>query len=131
MTIPFHEDELIARCQAVLRSVQKVFTKKIIYIDQLSLNLETHEVFVGDVAVSLTGKEYMILELLVLQRGTLITKTSLLNHLYNCSVEPDIKIIDVFVCKLRKKLQDAGADDFISTIWGQGYIFRKSISHKE
>lgn len=128
VTIPFHEDELIARCKAVLRRVQKVFSKKIIHIDKLSLHLETHEVFVDDVLVHLTGKEYMILELLVLQRGTLITKSALLNHLYNCSVEPDIKIIDVFVCKLRRKLQQAGAEDFISTIWGQGYIFRKSGS---
>ena len=79
----------------------------------------------------MTGKEYLILELLILQRGTLITKAALLNHLYKCNVEPDIKIIDVFVCKLRKKLQDAGAEDFISTIWGQGYIFRKSTMDSE
>lgn len=129
--IPFHEDELIARANAVLRRVQKVFSKKLINIDKLSLNLETHEVFVDDHLIHLTGKEYMILELLVLQRGTLITKSTLLNHLYNSSVEPDIKIIDVFVCKLRRKLQQAGAEDFISTIWGQGYIFRKSVSSNE
>lgn len=129
--IPFYEDELIARCKAVLRRVQKVFSKKIIHIDALSINLETHEVFVNKALVHLTGKEYLILELLILQRGTLITKAALLNHLYKCNVEPDIKIIDVFVCKLRKKLQDAGAEDFISTIWGQGYIFRKSTMDSE
>ena len=115
--IPFNDDELIARCGAVLRRVQKVFSKKIIYIDKLSLNLETHEVFVDENLVHLTGKEYLILELLILQRGTLITKTTLLNHLYKC--------------KLRRKLQQAGADDFISTIWGQGYIFRKSNYNEE
>lgn len=131
VTIPFNSEELIARCKAVLRRVQKVFSKKIIHIDNLTLNLETHEVFVNHKPVHLTGKEYLILELLILQRGTLISKMALLNHLYNCSIEPDIKIIDVFVCKLRKKLQDAGVEDLISTIWGQGYIFRKSLAHSE
>lgn len=131
VTIPFNDEELVARCKSVLRRVQKVFSKKLIMIGKLSVNLETHEIFVNNVLIHLTGKEYLILELLILQRGVLITKTALLNHLYKCNVEPDIKIIDVFVCKLRRKLQQAGADDYISTIWGQGYIFRKAVTDIE
>ena len=94
------------------------------------LNLDTREVTVAGHPVHLTGKEYAILELLMLRKGVVMTKEAFLNHLYGGMDEPEVKIIDVFICKLRKKLAQAGADNLIATVWGRGYVLREpSISH--
>ena len=74
----------------------------------------------------MTNKEYAILELLILRRGTILTKEMFLNHLYSSVDEPEMKIIDVFICKLRKKLSDAaGGRDYIDTVWGRGYMLKE------
>ncbi len=74
----------------------------------------------------LTGKEYQMLELLSLRKGTTLTKEMFLNHLYGGMDEPELKIIDVFICKLRKKLASAaGGKNFIETVWGRGYVLRE------
>jgi two-component system, cell cycle response regulator CtrA len=92
---------------------------------RLVVNLDTRVVSVGDQPVHLTGKEYGILELLSLRKGTTLTKEMFLNHLYGGMDEPELKIIDVFVCKLRKKLAQAtGGVHYIETIWGRGYVLR-------
>ena len=96
----------------------------------LLLNLDSHEVLVDGQPVHLTGKEYAILELLVLRKGMVLTKEAFLNHLYGGMDEPEMKIIDVFICKLRKKLANAGADNLIGTVWGRGYMIREpSATH--
>ena len=85
-----------------------------------------------DKSVHLTGKEYGILELLSLRKGTTLTKEMFLNLLYNGMDEPELKIIDVFVCKLRKKLATASTDDdYIHTVWGRGYVLRDPEKKKE
>jgi two-component system cell cycle response regulator CtrA len=94
----------------------------------LRLNIDSKEVSVGQTPVRLTGKEYAILELLVLRKGTVLTKEAFLNHIYGGMDEPEIKIIDVFICKLRKKLAQAGAPNLIGTVWGRGYILREQTS---
>jgi len=94
----------------------------------LLLNLDSHEVAVDGQPVHLTGKEYAILELLVLRKGMVLTKEAFLNHLYGGMDEPEMKIIDVFICKLRKKLALAGADNLIGTVWGRGYMIREPSS---
>ena len=91
----------------------------------LVADLNTGVVSVDDRPVHLTGKEYGILELLSLRKGTTLTKEMFLNHLYGGMDEPELKIIDVFVCKLRKKLAQAtGGNHYIETIWGRGYLLR-------
>ena len=91
----------------------------------MSVNLDTHMVEVEGRSVHLTGKEYGILELLSLRKGTTLTKEMFLNHLYGGMDEPELKIIDVFICKLRKKLADAtGGEHYIETVWGRGYVLR-------
>jgi len=91
----------------------------------LVVNLGTQAVFVGDPPVPLTGKEYAILELLSLRKGIVLTKDMFLDELYDGTDEPDAKIIDVFVCKLRKKLAHAtGGSNYIETVWGRGYVLR-------
>src|SRR6202041_2761447 len=94
-------------------------------VGPLVLNLDSRGVTVGGVALHLTGKEYAMLELLALRQGNLITKEMFLNHLYGGMDEPEMKIIDVFICKLRKKLVQAGADNLIGTVWGRGYMVRE------
>jgi two-component system, cell cycle response regulator CtrA len=120
---PFDKTELLARMQAVLRR-SKGYSQPTLRIGEVVLNLDSREVAVGGTQVHLTGKEYAILELLVLRKGMVLTKEAFLNHLYGGLDEPEMKIIDVFVCKLRKKLAQAGAGQLISTVWGRGYMVR-------
>jgi two-component system, cell cycle response regulator CtrA len=123
ITKPFDKAELLARIQAVVRR-SKGFSQPVLRVGPLHLNLDSREVTVGGKPVHLTGKEYAILELLVLRKGMVLTKEAFLNHLYGGMDEPEMKIIDVFVCKLRKKLAQAGADGLIGTVWGRGYMIR-------
>ena len=91
----------------------------------------TRTVDVDGQPLHLTGKEYGIIELLSLRKGTTLTKEMFLNHLYGGMDEPEVKIIDVFICKLRKKLEDAsGGDNYIETVWGRGYVLRDPTAEK-
>ncbi len=121
---PFDKAELLARMQAVLRR-SKGYSQPALQVGNLRINLDTREVQVDGSTVHLTGKEYAILELLVLRKGIVLTKEAFLNHLYGGMDEPEMKIIDVFVCKLRKKLAQAGAGNLIGTVWGRGYMVRQ------
>jgi two-component system, cell cycle response regulator CtrA len=127
MTKPFDKAELLARVQAVVRR-SKGFSQPKLRVGPMQLNLDSREVTVSGQVVHLTGKEYAILELLVLRKGMVLTKEAFLNHLYGGMDEPEMKIIDVFVCKLRKKLALAGADNLIGTVWGRGYMIREPAS---
>ncbi|CAA9288662.1 MAG: hypothetical protein AVDCRST_MAG08-4436 [uncultured Acetobacteraceae bacterium] len=120
---PFDAQELVARIQAVVRRA-KGFAQSSLSVGDLTLNLGSREVTVAGTPIHLTGKEYAILELLVLRKGMVLTKEAFLNHLYGGMDEPEVKIIDVFICKLRKKLAQAGADNAIGTVWGRGYMLR-------
>ena len=124
ITKPFDRAELLARIQAVVRR-SKGFSHPSLQVGELQLNIDSHEVLVNGRHVRLTGKEYAMLELLALRKGITLTKEAFLNHLYGGMDEPDSKIVDVFICKLRKKLADAGAPDLIGTVWGRGYILRE------
>jgi len=124
MTKPFHKDELVARIQAVVRR-SKGHSQSVITTGKLTVNLDAKTVEVDGARVHLTGKEYQMLELLSLRKGTTLTKEMFLNHLYGGMDEPELKIIDVFICKLRKKLSVAtGGKNYIETVWGRGYVLR-------
>jgi two-component system, cell cycle response regulator CtrA len=124
ITKPYDNAELLARMQAVVRR-SKGFSQPKLSVGPLQLNLDSREVTVDGSQVHLTGKEYAILELLVLRKGMVLTKEAFLNHLYGGMDEPEMKIIDVFVCKLRKKLAQAGGENLIGTVWGRGYMIRE------
>src|ERR1700751_3485120 len=131
MTKPFHKDELVARIHAIVRR-SKGHAQSVIQTGDLVVNLETKTVEVGGQRVHLTGKEYQMLELLSLRKGTTLTKEMFLNHLYGGMDEPELKIIDVFVCKLRKKLSVAtGGENYIETGWGRGYVLRDPPADSE
>ena len=125
MTKPFHKTELIARVHAIVRRSQG-HAQSIVQTGDLIVNVDAKTVHIKEVRVNLTGKEYRMLELLSLRRGTTITKEMFLSQLYGGMDEPEIKIIDVFMCKIRKKLAIAsGGKDYIETVWGRGYLLRE------
>lgn len=124
MTKPFHREELVARIHAIIRR-SKGHSQSIIKTGRVMVNLDAKTVEVGGKTVHLTGKEYQMIELLSLRKGTTLTKEMFLNHLYGGMDEPELKIIDVFICKLRKKLATAtGGESHIETVWGRGYVLR-------
>jgi two-component system cell cycle response regulator CtrA len=124
LTKPFDRRELIARIQAIVRRA-KGHSESVIRTGKLLVNLDSRVVEVEGQPLHLTGKEYGILELLSLRKGTTLTKEMFLNHLYGGMDEPELKIIDVFVCKLRKKLAVAtNGENYIETVWGRGYVLR-------
>ena len=124
VTKPFHRDELVARIHAIVRR-SKGHSQSVIRTGKLAVNLDAKTVEVDGARVHLTGKEYAMLELLSLRKGTTLTKEMFLNHLYGGMDEPELKIIDVFICKLRKKLSLAcGGANYIETVWGRGYVLR-------
>lgn len=124
LTKPFDKKELLARIQAIIRR-SAGHAQSLISTGKLTLNLDSHTVEVSGQPIHLTGKEYGILELLSLRKGTTLTKEMFLNHLYGGMDEPELKIIDVFICKLRKKLSTATeGENYIETVWGRGYVLR-------
>jgi two-component system, cell cycle response regulator CtrA len=125
MTKPFHKDELVARIHAIVRR-SRGHAQSVIEIDDLVVNLDTRTTAINGTPVHLTPKEYQMLELLSLRKGMTMSKEMFLNHLYGGMDEPSQKIIDVFMCKLRKKLANAsGGKDYIETVWGRGYVLRQ------
>ena len=128
ITKPYDHSELFARMQAIVRRT-KGYSQPMLRCGPLQLSVDSREVEVSGRPVHLTGKEYAILELLVLRKGMVLTKEVFLNHLYGGMDEPEMKIIDVFICKLRKKLAEAGAPNLIGTVWGRGYMVRDAMTH--
>jgi two-component system cell cycle response regulator CtrA len=124
LTKPFNKNELTARVQAIIRR-SKGHAESIIRTGRMVVNLQARTVEIDKRPIRLTGKEYAILELLSLRKGSTLTKEMFLNHLYGGIDEPELKIIDVFICKLRKKLGDAlDGESYIETVWGRGYVLR-------
>ncbi len=125
LTKPFNKAELLARIQAIVRRA-KGHSQSVIRTGDLVVNLDTRAVEVNGQRLHVTGKEYAILELLSLRKGTTLTKEMFLDHLYGGMDEPELKIIDVFICKLRKKIAAmTGGEHYIETVWGRGYVLKE------
>jgi len=131
MTKPFHREELVARIHAIVRR-SKGHAQSLITTGNVVVNLDAKTVEANGRPVHLTGKEYQMFELLSLRKGTTLTKEMFLNHLYGGMDEPELKIIDVFICKLRKKLSTAlGGENYIETVWGRGYVLREPMAAED
>jgi two-component system cell cycle response regulator CtrA len=129
LTKPFDRQELIANLTAIIRRATGHADNKIV-TGPIVVDLSKHEVMVGESRLDLTSKEYRILELLSLRKGSTLGKSHFLSHLYGGIDEPESKIIDVFICKLlRKLIESTGGDNYIHTVWGQGYVLRDVTSH--
>ncbi|MEM7294458.1 MAG: acyl-CoA dehydrogenase family protein [Pseudomonadota bacterium] len=127
LTKPFNREELVARIHAIVRR-SKGHAQSVIKTGKVAVNLDAKTVEANGHPVHLTGKEYQMLELLSLRKGSTLTKEMFLNHLYGGMDEPEVKIIDVFICKLRKKLAVATAGaNYIETVWGRGYVLRDPV----
>ena len=130
LTKKFNKDELIARLNAIVRR-SRGHSRSVIQTGELEVDLDSKSASINGQTVNLTSKEYEILEVLSLRKGTTLTKEMFLNHLYGGMDEPEIKIIDVFVCKLRKKLSKiSGGIEFVETVWGRGYVLRDPKENK-
>ena len=124
VTKPFPHEELIARIHAIIRRTRG-HAQPVIRTGALEVHLETKEAAIAGTPLSLSTKEFQILELLSLRKGTTVTKDMIMNHLYGGMDEPEAKIVDVFICKLRKKLAGAsGGAPYIQTVWGSGHVLR-------
>jgi two-component system cell cycle response regulator CtrA len=125
LTKPFDKRELMARIQAIVRR-SKGHAQSVIKTGPITVNLDARTVEVDNKQLHLTSKEYGIIELLSLRKGSTLTKEMFLNHLYGGMDEPEVKIIDVFICKLRKKIEKITPDggSCIETVWGRGYVLR-------
>ena len=131
LTKPFDTDELIARIQAIVRR-SKGYSESVIRTGDIAVNLDSRTVEVAGQPLDLTNKEYKILEFLLLCKGATLTKKMILKHLYGGVDEPKLRIIDVFICQLRKKLAAAsGGETYIETIWGRGYVMRDTVVTSE
>ena len=122
---PFNADELVARVNAIVRR-SKGHAESTVSVGKMVIDLNTKVVTVADKVLPLTAKEYALIELLALKKGATVSKEQFLNHLYNGMDEPEVKIIDVFFCKIRSKIKElSGGEDYITTVWGRGYILQE------
>lgn len=123
LTKPFSANELIARIKAIVRRTKGV-ASSLVKIGDLSVDIGAQVVKYKDKTINLTKKEFSILELLALKKDKVVGKINILEYLYDGLNEPEPKIIDVFVCKLRRKLKKETNQDFVATVWGQGYTIK-------
>ena len=124
LTKPYSKEELLARINAVIRRTNG-YSDSIIKVGDLEINLQTRIASVKGNVLNLTSKEYSVLELMAIRKGAALNKEAFLNHLYGGMDEPELKIVDVFICKLRKKIYDlTQRNGYIETIWGRGYLLR-------
>lgn len=124
LTKPFDSRELIARVNALVRR-SKGYSENVIRTGGMEVNLNSKIVTIDGNTLHLTSKEYSLFELLALRKGTTINKEQFLNHLYGGMDEPEMKIIDVFLCKIRRKIEKLSpAEEYIQTVWGRGYILK-------
>jgi two-component system, cell cycle response regulator CtrA len=121
ISLPADPDEILARMRAVVRRSQGHYASSL-YVGTAELSLSKHEVRVNGRKLSITRKEFAVLELLFMKQGSIVNKGTFLNHLYTGVEEPEMKTVDVLICRLRKKLVAAGAPNLIETVWGCGYI---------
>ena len=120
-------EEVFMKIQNLIRR-SRGFQESSLWIGAVEINMNAKKIFAKGKPVTLTKKEYQIAEILALRKGAVLSKEAILDHLYGGLDEPNPKIIDVFICKIRKKLQSMGIDDFIETNWGRGYMV---IDHRQ
>lgn len=120
---PFSFDELLARIRALLRR-QSISRETVIKIKDLTLDTNTHAVTRGGKPIELTAKEYAVLEYLMRNKGRLLTRSQIADHVWNYDFEGNSNIVDVYIRYLRRKIDDGFEDKLIQTVRGSGYMMR-------
>jgi DNA-binding response OmpR family regulator len=123
VTKPFDLGELLARTKALVRR-GKGQPSPILKLGELELNTVDRTVSYGGLPVSLTGMEYRVLEYLLHRPGAVVSKTELLEHLYDYNWEKFSNVLEVYISNLRRKLDDRSSHQLIQTLRGQGYILQ-------
>ena len=123
--VPFDIRELSAKILALVRRANNHSTN-VLSVGNISLDLTSQLMFANGIPVPLTGKEYSIFEMLLLRKNRVQGKVEILDYLYNGIDEPDMKVLDVFVCKIRKKMEKLIGKGScpIETVWGRGWVVR-------
>ena len=125
LTKPFDRYELVANLEASIRRTHG-HSSATVNVGNLIEDLSCNYAKIGDTRLDLTAKEFCIIEFLALRKGAILSTDAFLNHLYGGIDAPEPKIVDVFMCKLCRKIADAGASGVvIDTIWVHGYILRE------
>ncbi len=118
---PLSHEEVFMKVQNLVRC-SRGFLDNALRIGDVEINMNAKKLYARGKPVPLTKKEYQIAEILALRKGVVLSKEAILDHLYGGLDEPNPKIIDVFICKIRKKLELLGVEDFVETNWGRGYM---------
>jgi DNA-binding response OmpR family regulator len=121
---PFAFDELIARIMAVMRTVSGNVSNQIT-LGGLTLNIDSHIITLDGCEVTLTGKEYDLLEYLMMNKGHILSKTKIVNHVWGYDYEGSDKIVEVYMNYLRKKIDAGREKKLIHTVRGIGYVMKE------
>ncbi len=124
LTKPFAFQELLARCRALMRKYEVSAPAKILVSD-LELDLLSHEIRRGGAAISLTAKEFALLEFLMRNEGKVVTRTMISEHVWDIHFDPMTNVIDVYINRLREKIDRGFKKPLIQTIRGRGYVLKK------
>ncbi|MBW2599492.1 MAG: response regulator transcription factor [Deltaproteobacteria bacterium] len=125
MTKPFSFSELLARIQALIRRATQTPESSVLDIGDLTIDLLNREVRRGDVPITLPSREFALLEHLLRNKGRIISKTSILEHVYDYSFDPQTNVVDVLVCRLRNKIDKDFGTKLIHTVRGMGYVLKE------
>jgi two-component system OmpR family response regulator len=126
LTKPFAFSELLARLQALIRRATHVAEPTTLAVGELSMNLLTREVSRAGQKIELQSREFALLELLMRHPGRPITKTMILEHIWDYSFDPQTNVVDVLAHRLRSKLEKGFPSKILHTIRGVGYVIKPS-----
>ncbi|MDD5262175.1 MAG: response regulator transcription factor [Methylacidiphilales bacterium] len=125
MTKPFSFTELMARIHALLRRSNGLSESQVLSVGDLNLDLLKREAARGGKPIPLQAKEFALLEYLMRNVGRIVTKTSILEHVYDYNFDPQTNVVDVLVCRLRNKIDRDSGLKLIHTVRGMGYTLKQ------
>ena len=114
--------ELLARLQALIRRASGAVEPTGLTVGDLSVDLLTREVRRGGERIELQPREFSLLEYLMRNAGRVVSKTMILEHVWDYRFDPQTNVVDVLICRLRNKIDRAGTEKRIQTIRGVGYV---------
>lgn len=124
MVKPFSFSELLARLQALIRRDKKNVQPMSLTVGELEMDLLKHEVYRQGSKIDLPAKEYALLEYMMRNSGIVLSKTSILERVYEYSFDPQTNVVDVLVCRLRNKIDKDFEQKMIHTVRGMGYVIK-------
>ncbi len=123
---PFSFAELLARVRALIRRASRAPGPTSLSVGDLRIDLLSHEVARGDTKIELQPREFALLEFLLRHAGEVVSRTMILEHIWDYNFEPQTNVVDVLLCRLRKKLETPSGEPLIHTIRGVGYVLKKA-----